>query len=564
MTCHQGRASADSVEDAIIKAAPTDDDTVSSQLSFINIHYYAAGATLNAGKVRGGYQYAGKVYDWRFRHVPKLETCVGCHDPHSLEVKVDDCKTCHTGVATVADLRKVRMIASLNQDYDGDGNTSEGIAEELDGLRALLLKAIQGYAVDKTLDKICYDKSSHPYWFKDTDGDGSCSAAEADSANKYVQWTARLLRAAYNYQVATKDPGAFAHNAKYIIQLLYDAVADLNTVLTASKVDLSKAVRNDFGHFNGASEAARHWDEDEQVSASCSKCHGGSEGFRFYLKHGVGTGVQEPDNGLDCYTCHETFGTTYDTVAVDSVTYPSGKTITKTGSLSNICGTCHSGREAKATIDAKIAANELGFRNVHYLPAAAIKAGSDAQVGYEYTGKTYAAEWTHAAGNDCTYCHDPKLSNHSFMVADSFSKCQACHGSAATPEAIRMPGHAADYDGDGSSTEPLKDEVATLASNLLTGIQLVAATGGAKICYAESAHPYWFQDTDGDGSCSATEAASDNSYKAWTAQLMKAAHNYQISQKEPGGWAHNFDYLAQLLIDSIADLGGSTTGLVRP
>ena len=56
-----------------------------------------------------------------------------------------------------------------------------------------------------------------------------------------------MLRAAYNYQLALKDPGAFAHNGKYAIQLLYDSVADLNLKLT-KKIDLSKARRNDGGH----------------------------------------------------------------------------------------------------------------------------------------------------------------------------------------------------------------------------------------------------------------------------------------------------------------------------
>jgi hypothetical protein len=45
---------------------------------------------------------------------------------------------------------------------------------------------------------------------------------------------------------------------------------------------------------------------------------------------------------------------------------------------------------------------------------------------------------------------------------------------------------------------------------------------------------------------------------------MKASFNYQLSRKEPGAWAHNFDYMAQLLYDSIADLGGSTAALTRP
>ena len=41
------------------------------------------------------------------------------------------------------------------------------------------------------------------------------------------------MRAAYNVQLATKDPGAFAHNAKYVIELLSDSIADVNTALDA-------------------------------------------------------------------------------------------------------------------------------------------------------------------------------------------------------------------------------------------------------------------------------------------------------------------------------------------
>ena len=45
---------------------------------------------------------------------------------------------------------------------------------------------------------------------------------------------------------------------------------------------------------------------------------------------------------------------------------------------------------------------------------------------------------------------------------------------------------------------------------------------------------------------------------------MKAAHNYQLSHKDPGSWAHNFDYVGQLLYDSVEDLGGLVTSLRRP
>ena len=166
------------------------------------------------------------------------------------------------------------MMSSVGIDYDGDGNTSEGIYDELVGLRDKLGAAIRTYGSEHDAP-ICYAANSYPYWFIDGDGDGSCSTAEAVTANAFASWTARLLRATYNFQMASKDPGAFAHNAKYIIELLYDSITDVNGALVA-KVDMSKATRTDFGHFNGASEAARHWDQDEQVDATCSSCHGGA------------------------------------------------------------------------------------------------------------------------------------------------------------------------------------------------------------------------------------------------------------------------------------------------
>jgi hypothetical protein len=563
MTCHQGRSSTDDVEEAIKDAGVAGPDTVSSQLGFLSIHYYAAAATLNAGRVRGGYQYAGKTYDWRFRHAKEMDTCVDCHDPHSLEVRVETCKKCHTGVSKLADLKTIRMIDS-SPDYDGDGDTTEGIYHELDGLGGLLLAAIQGYTKERSLGAICYAQATYPYFFKDTDGDGACSTSEAAFANAFGTWTARLVRAAYNYQVSHKDPGAFAHNAKYVIQLLHDSIADLNTALTA-KIDLSKAARDDIGHFNGAGEPARHWDEDEAVSPTCAKCHSGSDGFRFFVKYGTNIPVTEPDNGLDCYTCHQLdtkASSPWTLITVDSVTYPGSKTIKSPGAKGNICATCHSGREAKATVDAAIAAGDLGFRNVHYLPAAAVKNGAEAQVGYQYAGKSYAQAWTHPPGDDCTFCHDPKQTSHTFRVEDAFGKCAFCHGSAKTPEGIRMSLHAKDYDGDGDATEPLPDELGGLAAALLA--QIKVAAGADKLCYHEQSYPYWFKDTDGDGSCSSQEAVFSNAFGAWTPALMKAAFNYQLTRKEPGAWAHNFDYTAQLLIDSIADLGGSTSSYVRP
>jgi predicted CXXCH cytochrome family protein len=561
MTCHQGRSSGPAVDAAIAAAAPATDDTVSAALNFQNIHFFPAAATLFAGRAKGGYQYAGQVYDVRFRHVDGYDTCIGCHDPHTTRVKFDACAGCHTGVTDVGGAHEIRMMSSVGIDYDGDGNTSEGIYDELVGLRDKLGAAIRTYGSEHGAP-ICYAANSYPYWFIDGDGDGSCSTAEAVTSKAFASWTARLLRATYNFQLASKDPGAFAHNAKYIIELLYDAITNVNGAL-AAKVDMTRARRTDVGHFNGASEAARHWDQNEQVDATCSSCHGGEDGFRFYVQYHLGQVVPETANGLECGTCHDKPGTDFSAIiAVPSVTFPSGVTRQEPG-FDNVCETCHRGRESKASVDAAIAAGKPAFKNVHYLPAGAVKLGSAVHVGYEYDGKTYVGPMTHVGGAQCTSCHDPVASHHTFKITDAWnSTCRSCHADAnGDPKNIRLI-RTVDYDGDGSNTEPLAAEIDGLAARTLAAMQAAAAAPG--LCYAEASYPYFFKDTNGDKSCSAAEAVSSNGFSPWTAGLAKAAFNYQLSRKEPGAWAHNFDYMAQLLYDSAADLGGDVSKLRRP
>ncbi len=74
--------------------------------------------------------------------------------------------------------------------------------------------------------------SSHPYWFVDKDGDGKVDKDDKGANVRYAAFTPKLLRAAYNYQFSVKDPGAFAHNAKYILQALYDSIEDIGGDLT--------------------------------------------------------------------------------------------------------------------------------------------------------------------------------------------------------------------------------------------------------------------------------------------------------------------------------------------
>jgi hypothetical protein len=137
---------------------------------------------------------------------------------------VEGCSACHTDVESKEDLHDIRMAET---DFDGDGDTDEGLTGEISTLYDALYAAIQAYADETVGTPIVYDGHAYPYFFVDTNGNGEADEDEASYGNKYATWTPRLLKAAYNYQYATKDPGTFAHNGQYILQVLYDSLADM-------------------------------------------------------------------------------------------------------------------------------------------------------------------------------------------------------------------------------------------------------------------------------------------------------------------------------------------------
>lgn len=235
MVCHQGRKSTDDVNEAV---AGIDDDEVSEELSFINVHYAIAAATQWGAQGRVGYQYADRGYAGYYPHVENLNSCVECHDPHSQRVSYEQCSPCHFNVVNFGDLEEIRAGAA---DYDGDGDVTEGVAYEIEALHARLYEALQAYADTVVGTPIVY-ADTFPYFFVDTNGNGEAEDEEAQFGNQYKSWTPRLVRAAYNYQFVAQDSGAYAHNPLYATQLLYDSIADLGERVS---VDLDNAVRPD-------------------------------------------------------------------------------------------------------------------------------------------------------------------------------------------------------------------------------------------------------------------------------------------------------------------------------
>ncbi len=579
IVCHMGRESKITL-DAALKGMEL--DTVSADLGFKNIHYFAAAATQYGGQVQSGYQYDGQIYDAKFAHTEGLDTCLGCHDQHTLQVKIDTCKNCHENVTTVEDLKNVRMVGS-SQDYNGNGNTTEGIYYEIQGLQEMTLKAIQAYAKDVLNAPIAYNPDSYPYFFADANGNGQVDEGET----KYVSWTSRLLKTAYNYQLSIKDPGAFAHNGKYVLELLYDSIADLNTKLP-TPLDLTKAHRDDSGHFAGDTMPFRDWDSTGMVPAGCSKCHSAT-GLPQFLANGgtlvldskgtlniTGIVSNPSANGFLCSTCHDEANWP-NRYAVTSVTFPSGAVVSFGGKDAdgkwiaddnNLCITCHQGRESTVSLDKYLAgkdpatiSDKISFKNVHYLAAGATLFGDDAKGAYQFARKTYLGKNMHPADGSfatCLACHD----QHSGSV--KIETCATCHTGVTDPGTIRFVNDTTDWNGNGNVTESMEEEIAGLQEALYAQIQKVATDNGKPIAYSAASYPYFFIDTNGNGTVDADEAISANKYISWTPLLLEAAYNYQYSIKDPGAFAHNPKYIMQILIDSIQAIGGDVSKYTRP
>lgn len=558
MECHQGRASTVQVLAAIEQQGLTDDaDTANAELGFVNIHYYAAAATLFGGEVHGGFEFEGKSYEQKFMHVEGLDECTGCHNPHSTELRLDTCAVCHEGIGSAEDLRNVRMAGSV-VDYDGDGDVEEGIFFEIETLQEMLVQAMSAYSSEVAGSPIIYEEHTHPYFFVDANENGEVDEGEAVRDNAYASWTANLLKAAYNYQTSLKDPGMYAHNGKYIIQILYDSIEVLNEQL-AEPVDMAALQRDDPGHFAGGEEAWRHWDEPEEeggeafVPATCSKCHS-ADGLPLFIATGV-TLPQEPSNGMKCSTCHNDVST-FTRFQMEQVQFPSGAVLGFEDTDPNLCLNCHQGREAKATLDALLnrvnagedeISDQLRFVNPHYFAAGATLFGTQAEGAYEFEGQEYNGRFLHVQAFDtCIECHNTHILN---VRADS---CTACHGSEDLHSYRNPAGDPTDYDGDGDTAEGLAGEVETMEELLFEALQQHAADIGADtIAYNPNRYPYFF-----------TEAGEQ--FRTWSPSLLRAAYNYQWVQKDPGAFAHNGMYIMQILYDSLQSLGADVSGMTRP
>ncbi|WP_076449646.1 cytochrome c3 family protein [Roseivivax lentus] len=216
LTCHQGRSAGIDVEEAI---ADLPLDEANAELRFINPHYATAAATWLGGYGASGYHYDARDYSGRFFHARPVESCNSCHEPHTLEVSLEPCLTCHQ-----AD--RFEDIRIARQSYDGSGNTTVGIRSDINANADRLMDMIRAYTDEVVGAPVIYDGNRYPYFFSDANGDGAIDM-EDGSPVPYGSWTPRSLRTAFNWKLVTTDPGNYAHNPEYVLELLYDSMADL-------------------------------------------------------------------------------------------------------------------------------------------------------------------------------------------------------------------------------------------------------------------------------------------------------------------------------------------------
>ncbi len=312
------------------------------------------------------------------------------------------------------------------------------------------------------------------------------------------------------------------------------------------------------GHGNIAGEPWRHWDEDGDVSSRCAKCHGPQAddapapdvGLLEYLATGSNTLASPLPLGLDCVSCHQTFPTIYSNLAkfglpdgaLEPVPFPSDAEASLYGP-SNICITCHLGRESGNTVQEEIDADDgegpYGFTNIHYYAAAASFFGGETYGGYQYPGEEYRPRNTFPSHPDevstCVGCHMKNAENdemHTWIPA--VDTCISCHGGTS-------------FETLGGSPATNATNIETLLPALYAEIQTYASDVlGVGIVYNADRYPYWFDD-------------EGNAFRSFDATLLPAAYNYQVGLKDPAGFIHNGTYLSQLFYDSIVALGGTPT-----
>ncbi|MGA1791157.1 MAG: hypothetical protein ACMUIM_06705 [bacterium] len=321
------------------------------------------------------------------------------------------------------------------------------------------------------------------------------------------------------------------------------------------------------GHGNLNGEAWVHYDFKGSDRLDCQMCHTAT-GFRNFAND---PNNYDPNNNefvalgqqkevLYCWACHVSYTGNLRDPGRFTQTAPYMVPADRIAAVpdlsgSNMCMTCHSGRESGEGLkdpNLVIAGENFGSFNSHYLPAGGILFRT---IGYEYSGRDYddVAYFEHdLIGSDaapgtgsngpCAGCHMRTPDGHSFLVAEKDpnglitgisadeQSCTNCHTGEYTLTTAELNELDEGYE---ASLEALKGQ---LAAN---GI------------YYGTGYPYFFTDPN--------TQTSGTRFTAWPdSDTLGAAFNLNMLLNMPGAYVHNRFYTIRLIYDAIDFLDDGT------
>ncbi len=232
LACHSGRSSGQVIKDSVYP-----DDIVGNNFGAFNSHYLAAGGILfrTIGYEFGNLDYSNVSY---FEHdligTPNSDEytgdegpCVECHMNNSqshefMPVAHDEsgnmteilsnanvCSKCHTGQYALT-------VAKLEEEEEGFDAALTVISD---------LLAARG---------IYYNSSKYPYFFSVSD------PSQQSFSTAFTNWSSKdELGAAFNLNLLTREPGAYAHNRYYTKRLIFDSIDYLDNGTLDGTIDLS-------------------------------------------------------------------------------------------------------------------------------------------------------------------------------------------------------------------------------------------------------------------------------------------------------------------------------------
>jgi nitrate/TMAO reductase-like tetraheme cytochrome c subunit len=232
ITCHQARESGLSLYRAMVDKGVNPYDGIDStltDLTFVNPHYYPAGAMLFSLKgfefrngIFQGITFAQTYSRGVFQH--QVISCTGCHmadsedgdlGGHTFKMayegkeNISVCQQCHPGIT---------------------GFDIYGRKEDIEALKNLIITELQERG-------IFYNPYVYPYFFTTSD------PQQQIFPNRVTTWKESELMAAFNLQFVNKEPGAYVHNYVYAVQLLYDSCFALG--IESADIPVLRPSRND-------------------------------------------------------------------------------------------------------------------------------------------------------------------------------------------------------------------------------------------------------------------------------------------------------------------------------